>query len=74
MQYFEIEEEYITLVKFLKINDIISSGGEAKFFIEENDIFLNDQRVVEKRKKIYVNDILNINGSLIKVEIANKNN
>ncbi len=74
MQYFEIDEEYITLVKFLKINDIISSGGEAKIFIEENDIFLNDQKVFEKRKKIYVNDILNINGTLIKVELANKNN
>lgn len=62
-----IKEEYIPLNKFLKFTGIISTGGEAKFFLEENEIFLNDVVVTELRKKIYVNDILVINGETFKI-------
>ena len=37
----QIKEEFVRLGQFLKICDLISSGGEAKIFLKENEIFVN---------------------------------
>lgn len=60
---FEIKKnnDHITLVQFLKINDYINTGGEFYQFIDENNIVLNSKEITEKRKKIKENDILEIN-------------
>ncbi len=55
------EKEFINLSQFLKANNLISSGGEVGFFLKNNQIKLNDIIVFEKRKKIYPNDVLEIN-------------
>lgn len=60
-----IAGEYIQLNQLLKYAGIISTGGEAKFFIEENEILLNGKSVFELRKKIRVGDQLFINGEQI---------
>ncbi|MBQ1477122.1 MAG: RNA-binding S4 domain-containing protein, partial [Erysipelotrichaceae bacterium] len=39
-----IHTEYVKLEQFLKLADIISSGGEAKAFLAENEIFVNGER------------------------------
>ncbi len=62
-----IQGDYIQLNKLLKYAGIISTGGEAKFFIEDNDIILNDVEVFELRKKIRVGDKLFINGEQINI-------
>jgi ribosome-associated protein YbcJ (S4-like RNA binding protein) len=51
----QITTEYITLGQFLKYQDIVLSGVEAKKFIIDNDIFINDEKEVEKRRgrKLY---------------------
>lgn len=60
----KISTEYITLGQFLKFANIISSGAEAKFFIQENDIKLNDVKVIERGKKLRAGDKIDINDSL----------
>ncbi len=67
MELVNIKDEYIKLSQFLKFMGIISTGGEVKHFIEENDILLNDVVVFEVRKKIYSGDILKINEDLYKI-------
>ncbi len=62
-----ITGEYIQLNRMLKYAGIISTGGEAKFFIEDNDIILNGVSVFELRKKIRVGDELTINGEVINI-------
>ena len=47
----KITSEYITLGQFLKFTKVISNGGEAKFFIANNKIFLNGQQIFERGKK-----------------------
>ena len=37
MNKFKINTDFITLGQFLKATDHIGSGGEAKFFLVEND-------------------------------------
>ncbi|MFV0499005.1 MAG: RNA-binding S4 domain-containing protein [Bacilli bacterium] len=62
-----IKGDFIQLNKLLKYAGIISTGGEAKFFIEDNDIKLNGNSVYELRKKIRVGDNLTINNNCITI-------
>ncbi len=67
MEIVNIKEDFIKLSQFLKYMGIVSTGGEVKHFIEENNILLNDVVVFEIRKKIYDGDILKINDDLYKI-------
>ena len=60
----KITSEYITLGQFLKFTNVISNGGEAKFFIANNKIFLNGQQIFERGKKLRSRDQININDRL----------
>lgn len=57
-----ITSESINLGQFLKFSGVISNGGEAKIFLQENDIRVN--KVDEKRRgrKLFSGDIVEING------------
>ena len=43
IKYFTIDGEYITLGQFLKEESIISSGGQAKFYLQDNPVTLNGE-------------------------------
>lgn len=53
--------------QLLKYAAIISTGGEARYFIEENDIVLNGIKVFELRKKIRPGDEFFINGQQFEI-------
>ena len=57
MKKIEIKDEYITLGQFLKLSDCISTGGEAKFFLQEHDILVNKEPEKRRGKKLYPQDI-----------------
>ena len=61
MKKFRIHDAYITLTQFLKATGYIASGGQAKFFLLENDVYVNNEIRRERKKKIYENDIIEIN-------------
>lgn len=56
----KIHTEYITLQQLLKLKNHISSGGEAKYFLQEQDVFVNG--VIERRrgKKLFSKDKIRI--------------
>ena len=56
MKKFEISNEFITLGQFLKATDYIGSGGEAKFFLMQHDVFVNHEKRTERGKKLYHGD------------------
>ena len=43
MKKVSITTEYVTLGQFLKLADIISSGGQAKFFLEDIQVKVNGE-------------------------------
>ncbi|MCQ9210768.1 S4 domain-containing protein YaaA [Granulicatella seriolae] len=49
----QIEEEYITLGKFLKHVDLISTGGQAKWFLQEYVVYVDDELENRRGKKLY---------------------
>ena len=56
MKKFKMHTEFITLGQFLKATDYIGSGGEAKFFLLQHEVFVNHERRTERGKKIYHGD------------------
>ncbi len=59
--------EPIELCKLLKIAKMVGGGGEAKTMISEGNVLVNNEVVVQKRKKIRNGDIIKCNGNIIKV-------
>ncbi|NWK84155.1 S4 domain-containing protein YaaA [Staphylococcus caeli] len=42
----------ITLGQFLKTEGIIESGGQAKWFLQDFDVMINDERETRRGKKL----------------------
>ena len=63
----KIQDESVTLGQVLKICDLISSGGEAKFFLRENEVFVNEEKEDRRGRKLYENDLVKINDEAFKV-------
>ncbi|KRL89364.1 S4 domain-containing protein YaaA [Lactobacillus kalixensis] len=59
---FAIKGEYITLSQFLKEESIISSGGQAKWYLQENPVILNGESENRRGKKLHVGDKLEVAG------------
>lgn len=57
-----IKGEYITLGQFLKLSDCIASGGEAKFFLQENDVYINGEQDQRRGRKLYPGDTVDVMG------------
>lgn len=53
-------EELITLGKFLKHEGIIGTGGEAKWFLQENEVLLNGEPENRRGKKLHDGDTLDL--------------
>jgi len=55
------DEEYITLNVLLKIAGLISTGGMAKIFLLENDVFVNGEKENRRGRKLYRGDVIEVN-------------
>jgi ribosome-associated protein len=69
MQEFEISEEPIELYKILKFNNMVASGGEAKYVISEGRVMVNGKVETRKRKKIFSGDVLEFGEEKIRVQM-----
>lgn len=56
----QIDSEYITLGQFLKLADIIDSGGMAKWFLSEYEVFVNGEQDQRRGRKLRVSDKIEI--------------
>lgn len=58
----KIKDEFITLGQFLKLADIISSGGQAKWFLQEYEEYVNEELEDRRGRKLYIGDEVDIPG------------
>ncbi|MDQ0974266.1 S4 domain protein YaaA [Bacillus niacini] len=58
----KLNTEFITLGQFLKLADVIQSGGMAKWFLSENDIFINGEQDQRRGRKLRAGDKVTIPG------------
>ena len=62
-----IDSEYIKLDQFLKLVDVASTGGHAKFLILEGLVKVNGEVETRRGKKLRSNDVVEVEGNKIKI-------
>lgn len=62
MKLIEIRDAYITLGQFLKLADCISTGGEAKFFLQETTVIINGEPDNRRGRKLVPGDRIDVEG------------
>lgn len=68
MKIYELKgEEYIELIKLLKIIRIAESGGQAKLMVEDGLVFRNGEQEYRKRAKLINGDIIEVLNEVIKI-------
>lgn len=55
-----IETEIITLGQFLKLAEVIQSGGMAKWFLSEYEVYINGEQDQRRGRKLTVGDKVEI--------------
>ncbi|MET3699783.1 S4 domain protein YaaA [Bacillus oleivorans] len=60
MQSIQIETEYVTLGQFLKMIDVIGSGGLAKWYLEEYQVYVNGEIEQRRGRKLKPGDQIEI--------------
>lgn len=50
------DEDFITLGVLLKLAGIIDTGGQAKWFLSENAVLVNDEEENRRGRKLYHGD------------------
>ena len=62
IKYFTIVGDFITLGQFLTEESVVLSGGQAKFYLQDNPVTLNGALENRRGKKIRVGDHLLVTG------------
>ena len=57
-------KEFITLNEFLKLANIISTGGQAKWYLQENEVYVNDELENRRGRKLYPGMKVRVEGSI----------
>lgn len=60
MNEIHIDTEFVTLGQLLKMTDAISSGGMAKWFLSEHEVFVNGEVEDRRGRKLRHKDTVNI--------------
>jgi len=68
MEIYELKgEEYIELIKLLKVMRVSESGGQAKLMVEDGIVYLNGLQESRKRAKLRSGDVVDVLDFKIKV-------
>ena len=67
MEEILINTPYVTLGQFLKLADIIQSGGEAKLYLANNKVLINDEEDNRRGRKLKDGDIIKTKGKTYRI-------
>ena len=59
----KLNQEFITLQSVLQVGDVIPTGGMAKAFLEEEDVYVNGELERRRGRKLYPGDEVEVLGS-----------
>ena len=69
MRKVEITKEPVELYKLLKFENMVSSGGEAKFVISEGLVQVNGEVETRKRKKLVSGDVVEFSSEKLRLRL-----
>ena len=55
------DQDYIELQNLLKVAGIIDTGGYAKMFLIDNEVYVNGELETRRGRKLYRNDVVKVN-------------
>ena len=59
----KINTQYITLGQFIKLLNILESGGMVKAFLTDEGALVNGQLEHRRGRKLYPNDVVEVEGT-----------
>ena len=68
MEKIKITTEYIKLDQLLKWANLVDSGAQAKMFIQNGEVLVNNQVELKRGKKILKGDIIKFKNKIIQVD------
>ncbi len=69
MEKVMIHTDYIKLGQLLKLSSVISQGSDAKILISDGQVSVNGAVAMERGRKIYAGDIVEVEG-MGKIQVA----
>ena len=67
METISIRDEFIKLGQALKLAELVSNGVDAKIVIQDGEFKLNGEVETRRGKKVYNGDVIEFNGSQVKI-------
>ena len=64
----QINEEFIKLDSLMKFSGLCATGGEAKYLIQNGEVWLNGEVCTQRGKKIRPGDCVTYRGRTVEVE------
>lgn len=68
MKDIKIYTEYITLGQFLKIADIIQTGGEAKMYLSDATVLVNGINDTRRGRKLREGDVIEVENQVFVIK------
>jgi len=72
MEKIEITTDYINLMQFLKLANVVMSGGEVKMLVDQSMITVNGEIESRYRRKLYPGDKVIVDNQ-IELVVVNDN-
>jgi ribosome-associated protein len=67
MQEFKIDGGHIELIQLLKVLGIASTGGHAKYIVDEGEVIRNGEIELRKRAKLIPGDVIEVDDITVKL-------
>ena len=67
MEIIKLREDYIKLGQALKAANLVGSGVEAKFAVQDGLVKVNGKQELQRGKKLVDGDIVEFEGNTIKI-------
>lgn len=68
MEKIKLRDEYIKLGQALKAANLVESGVDAKFAIQDGLVKVNGEVSYQRSKKLVAGDVVEFDGETIKIE------
>ncbi len=68
MEIIKLRDEFIKLGQALKAANLVESGVDAKFVIQDGLVKVNGQVELQRGKKLYDGDVVEFDGETIKIK------
>ena len=68
MEIIKLRDEFIKLGQELKAANLVHSGVDAKFVIQDGLVKVNGQVEVQRGKKLYDGDVVEFDGEIIQIQ------